>query len=1083
MSSKNVRLVYALDQDAVIDHVFDELSKHHARWPDDRAFVVVPEYLKADMERRYITGQKSQGLMMAEVLSFNRLATRLFTEAGQLALPSISLAGKAVLTQRALLDEQLPFQQFHRLAGRPGYALELVNILGDFTRYRISTDELRHSGTSEDTYLHEATRHKFSDFAILKETLDQSLVEKGLTDPDTALSRLAYLLQETPLDERLHFLRRCHIWVIGFGNNRELTSQELSVIHALSEQVSEMTVALSADSLNPEGDPAWQHGRETLRSLVRMFPEAVPESLEGPFQTRKPEVRFIRAVDRREEARYAAGEIRRLLLSGTVRRREIGIALCETDKTMAYLEPALSEYGIAAAIDSKRPLQNTSFIRMLSAFLLLCEYEFSFEDLIDYLKSGLVPLSLSSVDLFENTALALGWKRARQFRKLAEDELIINDAMARYLDPTSERGAVIREVFAYIRTLLELTAAMRQLRSGREKCRFLLNFLYDEMEVPVTRQRDRLLLEEREENARLLVSSWNAVVDFLTESENLLSDIRISQAHFGKLLSAGIEGLSLPFIPSGVDRVRVGPLNEMVHTPCKILMILGMTDEDFPPKMSREGFLLDKERALLSEEVNKPFPSRKRDHPATQAWLVNNLLNRPEHTLYLSVPSLGEDSSRIYDEELRKYEAKETLLTDYGKNPDPRWYAATVAFRMLRWNKEAPLEWKESIRTLLKELPETARNADEVADEFSLPSPLVMSVMEEQDSVSVSMLQQYNECPFRFFTQYLLNTKERLVADDMPNLQGTMLHRLLELSVSDLVSRLEAARDRQERQAIAQQWEARLSLDFMRPFYQKATEDARLLLYGFPDFAGGVGERLMTRASDTLAMLARFDLQNDYLPRWLEWYFPHSSLEPYLLEAKGHPFTCRGLIDRADESPGGVVRLIDYKRSPKDFSWLDLFDGTDLQMPLYKRAFETAYPDRSVETLLYAGWKTEHRYNLAAYGIGGFDRKFEAIKSLERQNKMWEEGAADHAANFAEHKAQETLEAILSGDFAAKPVIRGTSSNPCKYCPWHSACGFDHRLPRSRPLADGRAEKEMARKNILDFDQGDVGDSQGSSSI
>ncbi len=62
MSSKNVRLVYALDQDAVIDHVFDELSKHHARWPDDRAFVVVPEYLKADMERRYITGQKSQGL-------------------------------------------------------------------------------------------------------------------------------------------------------------------------------------------------------------------------------------------------------------------------------------------------------------------------------------------------------------------------------------------------------------------------------------------------------------------------------------------------------------------------------------------------------------------------------------------------------------------------------------------------------------------------------------------------------------------------------------------------------------------------------------------------------------------------------------------------------------------------------------------------------------------------------------------------------------------------------------------------------------------------------------------------------------
>ena len=1084
MTAAVTRLIRATDQDALIDHAFEALAAHQHRWPDDRAFVIVPEYLKADMERRYITSQQAKGLMMAEVLSFNRLAARLFTEVGQQAIASISVAGKAILTQKALLDRDLPFLQFHRLAERPGYAIELVNILGDFTRYGISADELRRGGDREiSSVAREVTRHKFSDFAILKETIDKELDEKGLADPDTLLTRLCELLHDGASRERLQFLRKAHIWIIGFGNNRELTSQELLLIQALSKRVARLTIAVAADSVEQDEDPVWQHGRTTLRALMQMIPEAKLEVLDTKAMAREPDITFIRTMDRREEARFAAGEIRRLLLSGAVRRRDIGVALCEADTITPYLEPALLEYGIAATIDSKRPLQHASFIRMLRAFLALCDYDFSLDDLLDYFRSGLASQDDASIDLFENAALALAWKGARHFRKLTDDEASTDGALARFVDPASAQACAIRKVLADVRDLLAQTAEMRSMRSGKEKCEFLLNFLFRDMEARVIKQRELLLLEQREEHAKLLVAAWNAVIDFLKESAMLLGDTRLSQTHFAKMLNAGFEGLSMSSIPSGVDRVRVGPLNEMVYVPCKVLLILGMTDEAFPPRMSKEGYLLDTERALLSEHAQKPFPSRTKDHPATQAWLVKNLLARPEERLYLSVPGIGDDSSRIYDALLRTSDQEEIILTDYGDHPDPRWYAPTVALRMLQWNKKTPAEWEAALSSLVEKLPTTMRQADEIAAQFALPPPTVLTAMARRDSVSVSMLQAYNECPFHFFTRYMINAKDRLVADDKANLQGTMLHRLLELSVRHLVNALQDISDPQRQQQIMRAWAQELSPAFMRPFYREATKDVQLAFYAQPDYEGGVGERLLARAVDTLSVLALFDRDQRYAPRWLEWYFPQSSHKPYVLEAAGQQLTCRGLIDRVDEGDGGVIRLIDYKRSPKDFSWLHLYDGTDLQMPLYKRAFETAYPDRSVESLLYAGWNTQHFFNLEAYGSTKNTPHEEALKALARQEKRWNKSSADQAARFAEQKAQDTLRAIFDGQFPAKPLIRGTSRNPCQYCPWHSACGYDHRLARSRPLPDSAAENNMAKEKILNLDQGDGGASQGNSSI
>ena len=329
------------------------------------------------------------------------------------------------------------------------------------------------------------------------------------------------------------------------------------------------------------------------------------------------------------------------------------------------------------------------------------------------------------------------------------------------------------------------------------------------------------------------------------------------------------------------------------------------------------------------------------------------------------------------------------------------------------------------------------------------------------------MLQSYNACPFRFFTDYLVAASERRIAQDRPNLQGTLLHGLMEGAARDLVDQLQACDQDADWQAVARHWQEGLTPAYLRPHYLKTAEKKALAWYGEASLAGGIGGRLIRRAADTLNSLAEFNQADHFLPRWLEWYFPAPGQPAYRLKARGQTFTCRGLVDRIDVNPQDQIRIIDYKRSPKDFSWIDLADGTDIQLPLYKRAFEASYPGSRVEGMFFVGWKTPQVYELLAFQPAGQDPKSPALDSLQKQKESWQGDWADRAAAFAEKKAVASLESIMEGHFPAKPLIRGQRTNPCNFCPWHAACGYDPRLARNRPLGDKAPDREAARSLIL----------------
>jgi len=1140
MTAHTIDILYSEDHDLLIDHIFEQIEHHLQTKHNLRSFLVVPEAMKVDMERHFITKTDVGAIMMTEVLSFRRLATRLFAESGTSTPVALSNAGKAILAQRILLDQAIPFRTFKRMAGQPRYAAELVHILGDFQRYNISSDELLQIDSTQ-----RATLDKFHDFALLKNAMEEELEHRGLGDPDCMLTALASLLLSSPLPKRLSFLTKAHIWIAGFGTDRQFTSQEMDVLRGLASHVTGMTITVTADYPGGNrGALAFQHGRATIDSLSHAFPgirttRVMPQSIETiatyspdinkkPTDNKKREVHLIEAINVHEEARYCAGKIRELLLTEEIRRRDIGIALCDNRLMPNVMETTFSEYDINAWIDTRKPLSQSSFARTFAALLSLCSYDFSLDQLMDYYRGGLSPLSDDIVDSFENTALALGWMSARDFRELDTYPDLRKDQLANRFQGSDDERSNVETALEDVFNLLTFTSTMRGIRNGHDKSELLLDFLFSgEPNTPADRVKQRcdtLLEHNRQDSATLLVSSWNATIDLLRESQELLGKTRISQDHYTQLLLAGLEGLVLPALPMGADHVRVGSLRAMATWPCRVLFVLGATATAFPPESPQQGYLRDEERALLSKETDKPFPNRQQDDPAAQAWLIHMLLSRPTRSLYVSVPTLNEDEQSYVFNDLKDKTpqdgsgSKDKLSTsndrlndstqqgtDMSKNerniidhkptnlrtivepghvPDVRWNALKAAQRILRWHVEAPPMLRAAVDELEARQEKAQHNqhkenqsiktdrplpalAYETAEKTRLQSDLASRIIASRAGVSASLLQQYNSCPFRYFAEYIACASERIVAKDKLDAQGTMLHRLTELATRDLVDRLQHAETAETIGGVTALWRCDVdSADYMRQLYRVATDDRSLRWYAQPSSSGGIGERLRLYASKTLQAVASFGQERGFSPRFLEWFFPNDDSKPYRLCVRGVDFTLRGLIDRVEENLAGDVRIVDFKRTGRDFSWVGLYDGTDLQLPLYKLAFEAAFPEKRVEELYYCGFRGSDTRALDSYD-GTRLGKNETMTLLERQKKHWKPDVADHVAQFAEKKAIETINCISSGTYPARPTIRGASDNPCRYCDWRAACGYDHRLSRNKSMPTGRDTAKEIRQEIL----------------
>ncbi len=297
---------------------------------------------------------------------------------------------------------------------------------------------------------------------------------------------------------------------------------------------------------------------------------------------------------------------------------------------------------------------------------------------------------------------------------------------------------------------------------------------------------------------------------------------------------------------------------------------------------------------------------------------------------------------------------------------------------------------------------------------------------------SVSQLESYVSCPFRFFQDRVLNIREVELPEEKfdPRLSGLIMHRALEdfhrhysgRSIADI----DAAGELPDARAYMAE---RLDEAFAKVVYPSLP---------VADGAAALERRrLATRLDRYLLQEVEAD-DGAWKPSAYEVGFGTrdeegnpDNLGPFSIEIEGETLRFAGKIDRIDEGDEGW-RIVDYK-STIHWKQSDFDEGKGIQLGLYALAFEQHIADGSdcVD---------------AVFLPVGRGKKMSAIFYNGKQNRRVEREAVVRAS------IAEAVRAIRAGTF--HPPV---ADHKCFGCSERRACRFDAARIARKAIGEGDA--------------------------
>ena len=123
--------------------LYQTVIKEAAEHPEQNYIVLVPEQFTMQTQKDLVSMHPCRGIMNIDVLSFGRLAYRVFEETGGGNLPVLDDEGKNLILRKIASDQESQLQILRGNIKKLGYISEVKSILSEFTQYDIGEEEIR----------------------------------------------------------------------------------------------------------------------------------------------------------------------------------------------------------------------------------------------------------------------------------------------------------------------------------------------------------------------------------------------------------------------------------------------------------------------------------------------------------------------------------------------------------------------------------------------------------------------------------------------------------------------------------------------------------------------------------------------------------------------------------------------------------------------------------------------------------------------------------------------------------------------------------------------------------------------------
>lgn len=763
-----------------------------------------------------------------------------------------------------------------------------------------------------------------------------------------------------------------------------------------------------------------------VRKSLFLSPAIVPANKNDEYEN------FITKISARsveEEIELIAKQIKNLILINDVEPHNICVAFNLINKYSSLVRDIFKAYGIPVNLTDRIALDNSPPVTALINFFEIAENDFYYKNIFRALNTKY--FEKFEVDTSNLNKVAAELKIVSGFNNWIDS---VNEKIKNYELDEEEYQSLNPE--DYRKALNDLTSLNSKLQPFTKKQ--TIKEFYFILQKFITDSGLGISVLNDGDNSEQNIKGLTTFLEVTEEIFNLLqleygSDKKFGLNFYLDQLKTASNWARFNIKERSDLGVTVTSVNEIRGLDFDYLFIGGLNDGVFPTRFNPEIFFSG---SFAKQDYIHQVEERYRFYQALCAWKKH---------LYLSCSFLEEGKDLVESTFLKDFVSLFSIPEkDYTAYRNTAYNYEDV---LIKLGSSSTIDPKIKILAGENRLNEISKKIDVENTRINNPfyhSPFNGFIGINEDNAellknmanrefSISQLETYAKCPFKYFATYVLNLStveeptEELEAIEI----GSILHRILYLFYTKLKERGIVLKNcNAEEFKIAEKLIFEIAEENLSsPIFNSALtfyEKERILGIGGNRRQSILYKFLETEHSD----------KSEFIPNHFEVNFGSvkgkerdqflSVSEPVEYEN----IKLRGKIDRIDTA-GDKFDVVDYKLSGKKPTIGEISEGISLQLPVYFYAAEKLFEANSVNSYPNEMYIYSLKYNRVDFGKNSV--------SLTRKKKYDAGKLAEETIDISMKKIKSYVKAMSKGNFPLTS-LKDREKNVCGYCNFKEIC-------------------------------------------
>ena len=964
------------------EYMYEEVVKRAESNIKQNYLVVVPEQFTMQTQRKLVDLSTNHAIMNIDVLSFQRLAYRVFDELGKTDIKILEETGKNLVLRKIAQEQEGKLSVLRGNMHRMGYIGEVKSFISELMQYNISPAQLEDVINKGE--FGSSLTSKLQDISVMYQAFTDYLKGNYITQEE-----LLHVLISVAKESKI--LKDCVLVLDEFTG---FTPVQVELLRTLMPICSEIMVSLTIDAKEDFFHSKGVHElfdmpKKTIRTLMDLAQQTHTEVLEPVVVTGGDRKRFKdapalyfmeqnlfrRSYQRKfgqteeiqmyslktpkEELVWAARKINELIQTQGYRYKDIAVVSGNVETYANYAETVCKKYDIPYFLDTTKEVLFHPFIEFIRAILEVMGSDFSYHSIMRLLRTGYCGLEQDEIDKLENYLLATGIRGEKMWSKRwllmpknerAYDLESLENIRQKFM---TELEPVLQVFSKNIKqkTLGEQAKAAIFAPTVTDMIQALYNYMVNLQVEQQLFAKEKALLEAGEQTkSKEYGQIYRVVMDLFEKCIQVLGQEQLTIQELSEILDAGFEAAKVAVIPPGYDSVTIGDIERTRLNHVKVLIFLGVNEGIVPKSVSQGGIISQYERDAM-EAADITLAPGAREQAFIQKFYLYLNMTKPSQQLYLTYSRVDSEGKalrpsyfvrtilRLFpDMQVQEVGELEQILDVSTENAAQEYFLAGGN----HFGKESrPKEWYALAKCFLEsEKPEVREKSKAILDAFyyqyshdPISHVVAEAIYGKKIEGSVTRLESFARCAYAHYLSYGLKLREREESGFESVDMGNLYHTAVEIYSKKL------ADSRYDWFTVPD--------DIRDDFSQTAMEEAILAYPNLSIYATAENAHMAGRMNhifkQTIWALTTQVRKGRFVPNDFEVSFSkadHLDALSFDLE-QDKQIQLRGRIDRLDtcvDDNRVYVKVIDYKSGNTKFDLVKLYHGMQLQLVVYMNA-------------------------------------------------------------------------------------------------------------------------------------------------